>query len=453
MEKRSRSAGLAELAALIIFTTGLVLVLQFLRVYPEASINQIESYPGSDSKIGVTLPYPKPEVDLSTQLSYPSPVETLESIHLPRCQFDKKAAPEVPKISLDASVFSDSKIVHVSSGNIGLVEWLPGNQLVLLTRDNLEKNLQTIELLDPETGESQIYAQRRNVTAPPLWISGLNAVAYSDMEILDATKQPVAFSRQLLISQGDRDKSQLIADNIASFFVTADPETDQIAYITDNRLSFQDSQFNITHTVEFDPNWWKYSSNKPYSEQPLHDIMAWKPGSLQIALYNENRFLLLDTDTGKVCEVDIGGWASVARWSPDGRFLALVRASGSLPVDSSDLAVLDTSTGELYTLQVAPEIGGQQYVTDIAWAPDGRRLIVVGEVTKNSPGEPQKRGLYFVDFVSGQSIHIFPEQSFGGGWWGTNMVWSLDGSKLLVACPTEEEERLCLILVQDKINP
>ena len=417
MEKRSRFAGLIELVALSALVISLVLTIQFLRVNPETATKQ-----------------------------------TPESVRLPLCQFNEKSALEITMASLDDYVFSDPQIVHMSPGNIGLVDWLPDNQLVLLTRDDTDQNLQTIELFNPQNGESQIYAERRNVPAPPIWLPELRAVAYSEMKVLDATKQPVVFTRQLWISQGDGNKAQLIADNVSSFYLAVDPDTNQIAYLTDRQLSLQNVELNITYTVDFDPNKWKFSKESDRT-QPLYYEMAWKPGSMQIAFYNANSFLLLDVNTGEACEVDLDGWASVARWSPDGRFLAVVRTNSPLPVKYSDLAVLDVTTGKFYTLQIAPESNGQHYVTDIAWAPDSRRLIAIGEVRENSQSEKQNRGLYFVDFASGQSIRLSLEQSFGGGWWGSNMVWSSDGSKLLVACPTEKEERLCLILVQRKDIP
>lgn len=452
MEKRSRFAGLVELAALSALAISLVLIFQFLRVNPETATDQIGSYPESESKIGATLSYPEPETYFSTQLPYPPPDQTPESVRLPLCQFNGNSVPKITTASLDDYIFSDPQMVHVSPGNIGLVDWLPDNQLVLLTRDDSDKNLQTIELFNPQNGESQIYAERRNVPAPPIWLPGLKAVAYSDMKVLDATKQPVVFTRQLWISQGVGNKAQSIADNVSSFYLDADPNTNQIAYLIDRQLSLQNTELNITHAVNFDPNAWE-SPKESGQIQPLYYAMAWRPGSVQIAFYNENRFLILDTNTGEACEVDLDGWASVARWSPNGRFLAMVRTNGPMPDKYSDLAVLDATTGTFYTSQIAPELNGQHYVTDIAWAPDSRHLIALGEVRENSQGEKQNRGLYFVDFASGQSIHLSLEQSFGGGWWGSNMVWSPDGSKLLVACPTEKEERLCLILVQAKDLP
>jgi len=77
----------------------------------------------------------------------------------------------------------------------------------------------------------------------------------------------------------------------------------------------------------------------------------------------------------------------VARWSPDGRYLAAARVHGPVGgASSSDLAVLDTVTGVLYTMTVTPpEMEGQHYVNDIAWAPDSRHLAVIGAVYA-SPG-------------------------------------------------------------------
>lgn len=61
-----------------------------------------------------------------------------------------------------------------------------------------------------------------------------------------------------------------------------------------------------------------------------------------------------------------------------------------------------------------------------------------------STGQTDHRGLYLVDFMSGQSDQILSSYRFSG----SNLVWSPDGSKLLVRCPTIEEDRVCFIAVQ-----
>ncbi len=76
------------------------------------------------------------------------------------------------------------------------------------------------------------------------------------------------------------------------------------------------------------------------------------------------------------------GWAGVARWSPDGRYLAMVKTWGSLPVKSTNIAVLDMETGKINSFPVILDMKETQLISDIAWAPDNRHLVIIGEYTQ-----------------------------------------------------------------------
>jgi Tol biopolymer transport system component len=159
---------------------------------------------------------------------------------------------------------------------------------------------------------------------------------------------------------------------------------------------------------------------------------------------------LLDANTGHVCELSFGGWADVVHWSSDGRYLAIVRATEYyLPIHSSDLIVLDTVTGNLTKLNITPsDIDGQHYVDDFAWAPDNRHLLAIGHVRSQNRSLPVIAGLYLVDFISGTSVPILPASTFYASSGQNNLAWSPDGSKLLILCPTMQEEHVCFVSVQ-----
>jgi hypothetical protein len=116
----------------------------------------------------------------------------------------------------------------------------------------------------------------------------------------------------------------------------------------------------------------------------------------------------------------------------------------------TDLAVLDTATGNLYTTGVTPqEAEGKHYVDDLVWAPDNRHLLVIGSVTPfQNTSQAGIDGLYLVDFISAQSDHLLSAYKFYASPSDNNLAWSSDGSKLLIRCPTMEEDRVCLISVQ-----
>lgn len=207
-------------------------------------------------------------------------------------------------------------------------------------------------------------------------------------------------------------------------------------------------------SVPFDPTQWDYAKSRR-NALPVSYKMVWQPGFL----YNNGSInemggytFILDADTGRVCKLNFGGWADRAQWSSDGRYLAIVRlVDYSFPIGSSDLTVLDTTTGKLYTIGVIPQ-GGEHYVHDFAWAPDNRHLLVLGSVPPSQDaghGATLHHALYLVDFVSGQSDQILPEYKmfFADGAPMNNFAWSPDGSKLLIRCPYLAD-RICLISVQ-----
>ena len=359
-------------------------------------------------------------------------------------------------------IFSEPQVALTSPVNLDIVEWLPDNRQVLLMRDIPGKGQQSIEIFDSQIGDTQVYAIRTALSdAPPSWASELSAVVYPDMNILknDKANSHSSTTRQVWVSQGNPADVRLIADNLAQFYVAVKPGGRQMSYLSDKQLSKRNASIASLPSLPslpFDLTQWSV---------PLASFQAtWRPGTSQIFLYNTSYVpsipgytFLLDVDSGQICDLDLGSnaygrnWAGVGRWSPNGRYLAVVRASGTLPLNYSDLAVLDTVTGNLYTIDVASqEEKGHHFVKDIAWAPDNQHLTVIAGVFSD---ENRHSGLYLVDFISGQSLHLFPTYKFSEGWWGTNMAWSPDGSELLASCPNKEGEQLCLVNVQKNTQP
>ena len=190
--------------------------------------------------------------------------------------------------------------------------------------------------------------------------------------------------------------------------------------------------------------------------------MAWQPGSSLIFLYSNGGLghlggytFILDARTGRVCELNLGGWALRARWSSDGRSLAVICATEyTFPIHTSDLTVLDSITGNLIHLAIPQDPAGEQpYVQDFTWAPDNRHLLALIDPrpSRNSlPNADVHHDLYLVDFVSGQTTQLFPDyQSFvanGTPW--NNLAWSPGGSRLLIRCASSAADRICLISVR-----
>jgi dipeptidyl aminopeptidase/acylaminoacyl peptidase len=357
--------------------------------------------------------------------------------------------------------FSEPQVVLTASEDeaaISIIEWLPDNQRVLIMQEFRSNAEQNIELFNPQTGERQVYATRHASNKRPKWLPELDAVIYPALNIFneDKVNHRFEFTRQILTSQGDPKNPHLVEDNLSDSVVGVNPDNGQIVSLSNKHISKRKASLETLPSVAFDSNRWNYHP-MGMGVAPSYD-MTWRPGSSQIFLYSDGNTggytFLLDTDTGDVCELNFDGWAGIGRWSSDGRYLAITRATESIPINSSDLAVLDTVTGNIYAMQLAPqEMIGQHYVEDLVWAPDDIHLVAIGSVMPFPPtgrlyDKDKFSGLYLVDFISGQSVHLLPENKFFAGWPGTNLAWSPDGLKLLIRCPANDHSRLCLIPVQ-----
>ena len=131
-------------------------------------------------------------------------------------------------------------------------------------------------------------------------------------------------------------------------------------------------------------------------------------------------------------------------FSPDNRYLAAITADPrpDLPHDkgqpflATQLVLLDFELGTRRVLQPFP-----QYVTDLAWGPHGW-LAILG-VLSAEPFVPEVGGLAFVEAATGLVSFSGVGDPLGGGVWGTQLLWSADGSQLLASCPTVENGRIC----------
>jgi Tol biopolymer transport system component len=388
-----------------------------------------------------------------TPSATPLPPTATSTLAPPQCTFPLAETTEAESTP-EEYTFSEPQVVLTDELQPDIVDWLPDNQNVLimpLKLIDLGMNgyQQTIELFNPETGKTQIYATRRRVNeAPPAWNPALNAIVYPAMNVLEgSTITDFRFTRQVMISYGNPDNTQILADNLPQYYVAVKPDGSQIAYLLDKQLFRLNVELKPLFPISFDREQWDYlHENK--DDVTVDYRMAWRPNSPQIFLYNwafDNLgyTYILDTDTGQLCNLNFGGWALSTRWSPNGRYLAIIRAQDDVPVQSTDLAVLDIATGNLYILGIPQEIGGRHLIKDIDWAPDNRHLFIVGK-------SDVYRGMLFLgDFMSQQIDRILPSYEFMTVEVGTNLAWSPDGSKLLLNCSiSEEAKQLCLIFVQ-----
>jgi len=389
--------------------------------------------------------------------------------------------------------------VLTAPANLDIVGWLPDNQRVLITRDIPTKDQQSIELFNPQTGETQVYAIRRAtpLQASPLWIASLNAVLYPETFPLSLSydnngmlQYPINMKRLLWLSRGNPANAQSIEDSQvtvyidrrptvgSNFTVIAKPDGSQIIYSdgVSKQLYQRKTLLGVLGTVQslsFDLTQWDY--RRPNNAlQPVSFKMTWRPGATQVFLYSGpdsgNYTFLSDVASGQICELNLFGkedpnnwqksWAMRANWSQNGRYLAVVRTKGKGPFDFSDLIILDTTSGELHQIdakKLSPtniNVQGKYFINDVAWAPDNRHLAVIGQVDYYPPGSDSFQvinRLYLVDFIADQATQI-SSQELESNVGETNLLWSENSTQLLVKCPTHQEGRLCLVYVQKNVQ-
>jgi len=451
--KQSRKAkGLLETLLVI----GLILIIPLFFAIKTAANKQTVQSTATAIRIPASPPVTIPSIS--------SPA--VKAKQPPQCTFPL-AQPTTVESVPEEYTFSEPQVVLSHPDNLyNIVEWLPDNQQVLMTEDQhntreMERDKflrQSIELYNPETGESKVYAIRHYIDEPPSWQPGLNAVVYPAMNFMgiDENTHGPKFTRQVWVSYGNPDTAQMLADKLPQFSLALKPDGSEMIYLSDKKISKRNSSLKDIPSVSFDSAQWDYAKGRR-SELPLSYRMAWQPGTSLIFLYGDGfrrwdgYTFILNADTGQVCELNLGGWAAKAHWSSDGRYLAIIRAEMSpSPVNLTELVVLDIVTGNLYTIRVTPqEIEGRHYVDDFVWAPDNLHLLAIGSATPfQNTGQADIAGLYLVDFTSGQSVNLLSTYKFYANMSKNNLAWSPDGSKLLVRCPTMEEDRVCFISVQ-----
>ena len=390
--------------------------------------------------------------------------------------------------------FSEPRVVLADpKGNFEIVEWLPDSQRALIVRTIIENHYeqyQSIELFDPNKIKVQVYAKRDRLSnTPPLWAAGLDALIYPERKvasysydengtIIEGSIILNPISHLLWLSNGNLDTAKKLKDvqfnspdEPDEWNTIAKPDGSQVIYLeATGENSYQIHSRMVSQGSLEDEQLIPFNSVQiPNNERPINYDMVWRPNTTQI-LFSSSQYalggsysFLFDINTGKICSLDFGTtgarqWALAARWSPNGRYLAIIRTSGSIPIDFSDLAVLDTMTGNLYTLAFSPQnVEGRRYVWDIAWAPDNYHLAAIGRVSAFphcAPNCMEEVGrLYLVDFVSGNADLLFPSFQFTGGGLGDSLAWSPDGTKILANCWAESTGRLCLISVQRTTPP
>ncbi len=401
---------------------------------------------------------PYPLAYTSEGMPYPAPQITPTPVPLPACRFPRPnaapAAAAVPtggELSIGAPV---EVLRHTSS--VKIAGWLPDNQRLLIARGIPRSNAEQIETLDLATGTIRFYAEQYSGYVRPLWLEGLQAVAF-----LDYTETE---GEVLRLSRGDGQGSITLAQHLASPSIATDAKGQQVSVImgekADDRypalMDLTSAQIERLDTPIALTDW--HATPAPRIAPNSYQI-AWSPDGRTLALHNNQGLALLDLATRQVCTIDLQGfkrdnrasygagyplWAVEAQWSPDSRYLALQVTAGELPFDFMELVILDTATGELTMYHT--DTAEMTFIKDIAWDPSSQVLAVFAQVEKREG--VNWSGLYLLKMGEPGLRRVLPDTLFWISGWGQQLAWSPDGQTLAVSCPGNVPASICLLPVR-----
>jgi hypothetical protein len=340
--------------------------------------------------------------------------------------------------------FGEPQVVLTHNASIGLSSWLPNQETALITMRQARTLLETIQMFHPDTGNRYALAERISSSVLPVWLGSFGKVAFTDVVgdqydlfVVDAnepyTKTSVLQSVNWMIAGGT---GYLVAvRSIDNTLIVMDAQGQQTGVGTFPLLS-----------LGFEPN----------NALTYFRINA-SPVTSEVAIYDIDRFVILDTQTGNPRTINLGSappesertlrWAFDAYWSPDGKYIALLTAIDTPPTSRTELAIVDVAAGTVRIVSL-----GVRNVYGTAWAANSRQFIVAGEVA--GPTYPVEVGLFLVDARTTENMRVLPDQVFGLSSGKHAVIWSTNGQTILVQCPVKlqdsprlVESRVCAIPV------
>ncbi|MBI3959562.1 MAG: hypothetical protein HY328_12205 [Chloroflexi bacterium] len=364
--------------------------------------------------------------------------------------------PTATASALDNIRLGEPRVVFTHSSAIGVIEWLPNSQEVLLTLQQPDVLTETIETLNITSGQRRLLAARASEPSRPIWLGKADRLAYS------MRPNPEEVVYELRFSGPSDDQSSQRPEGVDRIAPTISGRGDRLLIVHNGQVRVLRIGPNDQSTEEsvidlkdagFDPDNWRTRFRS-----------EWSSSGDKVALYDTQGFAILDLQSGLLRRYGLGEeqseaygygprWVYDARWSPDGERIALITTVGETDGTSlaySDLTILNTSTGDFANQKIG------RFVTDVAWLPDGYLLAVLAVLGIDQVGV-ERQGLFLADGMTSTAGHqlefrqITSDYDFGGTW-GMSLAWTSNRSMLIVPCPRRlqqnppiVEARLCTI--------
>jgi dipeptidyl aminopeptidase/acylaminoacyl peptidase len=386
--------------------------------------------------------------------AYPPPIEpTIQAksnIQPPICKNKSLLIENLNSQSLETLSISEPEVLFESSAPIGIADWLPDNQNILIAKSLLNGS-ENIESLNVKTKEDQQIITRQTSGSKPIWLDGNNSLVYADLSnnkfglvVFDKTKNKFNKINQDLFNFSLSSNGTDLA-----FFSLSDPD----------KLQLWNSN-SYTISLNYDLSKYKYQTqtNNSLVGPGKTFQTTWQPNGNNIALFGIGYLYLFDIEDQSVCEAPINQYYKSSRiyksvkWSSDGKFLAVV---------STDLeSQMSTSENELIIWNITdnniikPEIK-TSFIYGITWSGSSNTLAFLSKEGITPLGAPIMN-LFLVSIENMFIKQINSKIQFGGGssddW---QLSWSHDGSELAVKCPlwqpnsaSIKEDRICLISIK-----
>lgn len=338
--------------------------------------------------------------------------------------------------TLDQIHFGEPKMVLTDTLGLRIVGWISDADL-LIRRDTVPGgNGSAIEVFNVETRAVRRLAEGR-FSGSPVWNPVEQALVYLQYD-------EVRRQRDLMWYPLDAGEAQKLASDVVLPIVLVDEGKGAVAYSTGEKALVSRTVGLETQKRRF--SFAQYAMRIPTPYEWIYQTAVSPDGKWQV-VYNCENFLLVNSQSGTIKEIDLGNWvtdgalprwALEAQWSPDGQMLAVVATVDRLPNQIRFLLLLDPWKNELRTVPLP-----YGFPIELSWAPNSRLLLVQGEVGTVPPGFGLP-GAMLIDVGTSEhrEVKLYPEGILGG-----NIAWSPDGFLLAFLCRHFEEGHLGSIAI------
>ncbi|MEZ4708930.1 MAG: hypothetical protein R3A44_17100 [Caldilineaceae bacterium] len=398
----------------------------------------LEAKAGKDkSRVTITLadpacdqtpPPPPPFSPLPTPTPTPEGDVVLPTEpQVAECIFEPPAGglpPEEPIIPLSAYSFSEPQVVLTNTAFIGIEQWLPDNETLLVTRSTGRGS--AAELINTRTGQISRLIGPDQSFKNPRWLPQDSTLVWG---AAGTTNREPGYWVHSFNPSGERrltddwGSKHDISPNGKEFIFLSPPGGTQ--------PFIWNQETKTLRALQVDLNNWRHQNGPLYLFQSFN--VNWQPIGDKILFWDGTWVFLYNLTTNSGCELNMqdfaGDFDSIVRaaWSPNGRYLwaqltldpPYISTRG--PYDL--LWLLDTYTGK--NVQYSVDIA----VASFTWATDNQTIVFSGPTGKKS-GDFDQHGIYLLNIHNGEVRRIPTVENLSI----SNPQWSADGTLLAFHC-------------------